>query len=102
VTSGAPEAQEMWDSSATLDERLLSSLEAIGRSVRGLGRSWEEVTRVNVYVREGITTSLAEAALRQIGDAARHGLHWYPSKTPLLGPYLECDARGVRREVVVG
>ena len=102
VTSGAPEAQGMWESSAAVDERLLSSLEAIGRSVSGLGRDWEEVTRVNVYVREGISTSLAEAALRQIGGAARHGLHWYLSKTPLLGPYLECDARGVRSQVVTG
>jgi hypothetical protein len=101
VTSGAPEAQEMWASKAKVEERLLSSLEAIGRSVTGLGRSWQEATRVNVYVREGISTDLAKAALRQIGGAARHGLHWYLSETPLLGPYLECDARGVRRELVI-
>ena len=101
VTSGAPEAQAMWESAAGVDERLPSSLEAIGRSVTGLGRSWDDATTVNVYVREGISTSLVEAALRQIGGAARHGLHWYLTKTPLLGPYLECDARGVRREIVV-
>jgi hypothetical protein len=101
VTSGAPEAQTMWASSSGVDERLLSSLEAIGRSVAGLGRSWDDATTVNVYVREGFSTSLAVAALRQVGGAARHGLHWYLTKTPLLGPYLECDARGVRREVVV-
>ena len=101
VTSGAPEAQEMWESGAKVEERLLSSLKAIGRAVMGLGRSWEEVTRVNVYVRQGMSTEVAEAALRQIGGAARHGLHLYLSKTPLVGPYLECDARGVRRELVV-
>lgn len=102
VTSGAPEAQAMWESAAGVDERLLSSLEAIGRAVTALGRAWGDATTVNVYVREGISTSLAEAALRQVGGAARHGLHWYLTKTPLLGPYLECDARGVRRELVVG
>ena len=101
VTSGAPEALEMWATEVNVGERLVSSLEAIGRAVSGLGRTWEEATRVNVYVREGISTELAVAALRAIGGAARQGLHWYLTLTPLLGPYLECDARGVRREVVV-
>ena len=101
VTSGAPEAQAMWKSEAKVDERLLSSLDAIGRAIEGSGRAWEDATTVNAYVREGITTELAEAALGRVGGAARHGLHWYLTKTPLLGPYLECDARGVRREVVV-
>jgi hypothetical protein len=101
VSSGAPEAQEMWASTAGVDERLLSSLDAIGRAVVALGRAWEDATTVDVYLRQGISTSLAEAALRTIGGAARHGLHWYLTKTPLLGPYLECDARGVRREVQI-
>jgi hypothetical protein len=101
VSSGAPEDRSMWASDAKVDERLLSSLDAIGRAISGLGRSWDDATTVNVYVREGISTQLAEAALRRIGGAARHGLHCYLTKTPLLGPYLECDARGVRREVVV-
>ena len=101
VTSGAPEAQEMWAKEVNVGERLVSSLEAIGRAVMGLGRTWDEATRVNLYVREGISTELAAAALRVVGGAARQGLHWYLSKTPLLGPYLECDARGVRREVMV-
>lgn len=102
VTSGAPEAQAMWTSQASVDERLLSSLDAIGSALTGLGRTWEDATTVNVYLREGISTSLAQAALERIGGAARHGMHWYLSQTPLLGPYLECDARGVRREVQVG
>lgn len=101
VTSGAPEAQAMWDSPAAVDVRLLSSLDAIGRAIDALGRSWEDVTTVDVYVREGITTELAQAALARIGGAARHGLRWYLTKTPLLGPYLECDARGVRHEVQI-
>ena len=101
VSSGAPEAQAMWESAADVDERLLISLDAIGRAVVALGRSWGDATTVDVYVREGISTSLAAAALRAIGEAARHGLHWYLAKTPLLGPYLECDARGVRREVQI-
>jgi hypothetical protein len=91
----------MWESGAGVDERLLSSLDAIGNAVTALGRSWDDATTVNLYVREGISTSLADAALRRIGGASRHGLHWYLSKTPLLGPYLECDARGVRREVQI-
>jgi hypothetical protein len=101
VSSGAPEAQEMWASTASVDERLLSSLDAIGRAIVALGRSWEDATTVDVYLRDGIATSLAEAALKAIGGAARHGLHWYLAKTPLLGPHLECDARGVRREVQI-
>ncbi len=90
-----------WESAAGVDERLLSSLDAIGRVVEGLGRSWADATAVDVYVREGITADLAQAVLARIGPAARHGLHWYLTKTPLLGPFLECDARGLRREVLV-
>ena len=89
----------MWESAATVEERLLSSLDAIGRAVTALGHAWEDATVVDVYVREGISGSLAEAALQRTAGAARHGLHWYLSKTPVLGPYLECDARGVRQEV---
>ena len=101
VSSGAPEALAMWESGASVDQRLLSSLDAIGSAIIALGRSWEEATTVNVYLREGISTSLAEAALQRVGGAARHGLHWYLTKTPLLGPFLECDARGVRREIQI-
>lgn len=102
VTSGAPELQAMWTSDAPLDERLLSSLDAIGSAITALGHSWDDATAVNLYVREGISTTLAQAALERIGAAARCGLHWYLSKTPLLGPYLECDARSVRHEIVIG
>jgi hypothetical protein len=101
VTSGAPEAQAMWASGAAVEERLLSSLDAIGRAIAALGRTWDGATTVDVYLREGISTALAEAALQRTGAAARQGLHWYLTKTPLLGPYLECDARGVRHEIQV-
>lgn len=101
VTSGAPEAQAMWHSDADVGERLLSSLDAIGQAIAALGRAWGDATTVNLYVRDGITTDLAQAVLQRIGGAARHGLHWYLSKTPLLGPYLECDARSVRHEIQV-
>lgn len=101
VTSGAPEAASMWASGAGIDERLLSSLDAIGGAISSLGRSWDDTTTIDVYVRDGISTALAEAALRRVTGAARHGLHWYLSKTPLLGPYLECDARGVFQEILV-
>jgi hypothetical protein len=101
VTSGAPEAQAMWASGAAVEERLLSSLDAIGSAVTSLGRAWDDATAVDIYLREGISTDLAEAALQRVGAAARHGLHWYLTKTPLLGPYLECDARGVRREIQI-
>ena len=43
----------------------------------------------------------AETALQRIGAAARYGLHWHLTKTPLLGPYLECDARSVRHELLI-
>ena len=101
VTSGAPEAPSIWTSDATVEVRLLSSLDAIGKNIERLGGRRDDVTAVDVYVREGITVSAATAALERIGGAARHGLHWYLTLTPLLGPYLECDARCVRQEVVL-
>jgi hypothetical protein len=91
----------MWESDASVDTRLLSSLDAIGTAIGALGRSWGDATVVDVYLRDGISAALATAALEHIGPAARHGLHWYLSKTPLLGPFLECDARGVRHELVI-
>jgi hypothetical protein len=101
VTSGGPEDQAMWDSDASVDERLLSCLDAIGRAVTALGHTWDGATAIDVYLREGISTALAQAVLERIGGAAGRGLHWYLTKTPLIGPYLEADARGVRLEVLV-
>ncbi|CAA9237843.1 MAG: hypothetical protein AVDCRST_MAG77-1348 [uncultured Chloroflexi bacterium] len=101
VTSGAPEAQAMWASEVSVDERLLSCLDAIGGAVTALGHTWDDATAIDVYLREGISTVLAQAALERIGGAAGRGLHWYLTKTPLIGPYLEADARGVWQEVQV-
>lgn len=101
VASGAPEAQSMWASPAPTPERLLSSLDAVGSAIVALGLSWDDATVLDVYCPDGITAALAQATLERVGQAARHGLHWFFSRTPLLGPFLELDARGVRRELQV-
>jgi hypothetical protein len=42
-----------------------------------------------------------EEVLKPVGAAAIHGVHWYPSRPPILGLEYEMDIRGVALELVI-
>jgi hypothetical protein len=67
----------------------------------GLGCSWDQVRTVDVYtvhLHEGL---LETAVLPRLGGAARHGVHWYPTRPPVVDIEYEMDLRGVHGEQVI-
>ena len=75
---------------ATMQERL-----------RTLGGDWSRVTAIDIYTAQPIHGFLADEILKRAGDAAIHGVHWYPSRPPIQGLEFEMDLRGVARELVL-
>ena len=65
----------------------------------GLGMKWEHVTAVNVYTAVMNADWLVPQILARMGADAVHGIHWYPSRPPIVGLDFEMDLRGYRRTV---
>jgi hypothetical protein len=92
--SGATETRR--DGSAA--DRLQSIVEALARPMGELGVSWEASTAINVY---GATGAPADDVASAFGQAALHGITWFPSVPPLRDFEFEIDARGVGTEIVI-
>lgn len=63
--------------------------------LRGLGGSWEWVTAVEVYTVHSLDRVLETIILPRLGAAARHGVHWFHSRPPVVDIEFEMDLRGV-------
>jgi hypothetical protein len=44
---------------------------------------------------------VVERVLVRAGDAAVHGIHWFPSRPPIVGLKLEIDVRSAGLELVL-
>jgi hypothetical protein len=69
--------------------------------LQALGGAWPDVTTIDIYTAQPIEALLAETVLGPAGAAAIHGVHWFPSRPPVIGLEYEMDLRGVAREVVL-
>lgn len=69
--------------------------------LKGLRRSWPDVTAVDVYTVHPIRSFLPETILKRIGPAAARGVHWYYGRPPIAGLDFEMDLRGVREEIAL-
>jgi len=83
---------------AALVEKGDQVLETMGRRLAALGRSWDEVTTVNLYTRHDVDAALAARLVAPLGTGALHGVRWFPSDPPVIGLEFEMDVRGVAAE----
>jgi len=67
--------------------------------LRGLGRTWEAVSKANIYTAHSIAELLPTVILRRMGTAAIHGVHWHFSQPPIEDIEFEMDLRGTRTEL---
>ena len=113
VVAGSGELQEGGRSAEAIVRRGETSPDAMAAKaahvmatqharLTGLGGTWSDVTRIDIYTAFPIHSFLASGILERIGPAAVHGVHWYLSRPPIQGLEYEMDMRGVRREVQMG
>lgn len=77
-------------------------LRAMEKRLEGLEVGWEHVACTEVYTVQPIRDLLENLLLERIGPAAIHGIRWHYSRPPIDDLEFEMDARGVRRELVIG
>jgi hypothetical protein len=69
--------------------------------MRALGAAWSRVTTIDVYTAHAIHDLVVDEILRRAGDAAIHGVRWFPSRPPIQGLEFEADLRSLRREFIL-
>lgn len=73
----------------------------ITKRLEGLGVSWAQVTRTEVYTVQPFQDLAGPLLLDRMGRSTLAGLTWHPSRPPIDELEFEMDARGVRQEVVL-
>ena len=79
-------------------DRMRSILEELGRRMVDLGVTWNDATGINVY---GAVGSPMDDVISEFGEAALHGLTWFPSLPPIRDLKFEVDVRAVGTEIVL-
>jgi hypothetical protein len=97
VLSGAPE-EESGDAATMLD----SIMRVLALRLEEIGASWSDATAIQLYGIDDVQAELVDRALSRTGQAAVHGIHWFPSRPPIVGLKLEIDVRSAGLELVVG
>jgi len=66
-----------------------------------LGCRLSDSTAVQVYAAGALDPDAIADVATELGDAAIHGLRWFPSLPPIEGLKYEIDARAARTELVI-
>jgi hypothetical protein len=80
---------------------LTSMMRTLSGRMGELGVTWEDATRIQLYGVDDVQALLVDHVLRQLGPAAIHGIHWFPSRPPIEGLNLEIDVRSAGTELVL-
>jgi hypothetical protein len=86
---------------ADLESMIASMMGSLSARMAELGVKWEDATRIQLYGIDDVQGLLVEHVLRQLGPAAVHGIHWFPSRPPIEGLNLEIDVRSAGTELVI-
>jgi len=96
VLSGAPEDEG--DDTAT---RLDSIMRVLSSRLETLGVAWDDATAIQFYGVDDFQNLAVEKVLTRVGQAAVHGIRWFPSLPPIEGLKLEIDVRSAGTELVL-
>jgi hypothetical protein len=96
VMSGVPEEKP-----GDIESMLVSMMRVLTQRMGELGVSWEDATKIQLYGIDDVQGQLVPHVLRQLGPAAVHGIHWFPSLPPIEGLKLEIDVRSAGTELVL-
>ena len=94
ILSGVPEEIE------GDDRALLRNItEILTARATVLGCRLGDATAVQLYAAGAIDPDVIADVAAELGDAALHGLHWFPSLPPIQGLKYEIDARAAGTEL---
>ncbi len=82
-------------------EKAAYVVEVMAERLLGLDGAWDAVNRINIYTVQAISGLVEEIVLPKLAAAKAHGIHWYPSRPPIVDIEYEMDMRGVMRELYV-
>jgi hypothetical protein len=97
VLSGAPE--EVSGDAGTMLE---SIMRVLSLRLEEIGASWSDATAIQLYGVEDFQAAVVDRVLSRTGQAAVHGIRWFPSLPPIVGLKLEIDVRSAGLELVLG
>ena len=80
-------------------EKATYVVEVMEERLLGLGGTWDAVNRINIYTVHPISGIVEEIVLPKLVVSKGHGVHWYPSRPPIVDIEYEMDMRGVRQEL---
>ena len=96
VLSGAPE-EESGDAATMLE----SIMRVLSLRLDEIGASWSDATAVQLYGVDDFQAEVVDRVLSRTGEAAVHGIRWFPSRPPIVGLKLEIDVRSAGLELVL-
>jgi len=94
VLSGAPEPHP-----GTPAEMLDAIVQVLSGRLKDLGAAWVDATAIQLYGVDNVQDLIVDRVLSRAGDAAVHGIKWFPSLPPIEGLRFEVDARSVGTEI---
>ena len=97
VLAGAPE-EEPGDAATMLE----SIMRVLSLRLEEVSATWSDATAIQLYGVEDVQALVVEKVLKWTGQAAVHGIHWFPSWPPIVGLKLEIDVRSAGLELVLG
>jgi hypothetical protein len=97
ATEGSVRAGE--SSPDALAAKTAAVVDELGGRLAELGLEWSAVGQVAIYTAHDALAVVQAALLPRLGQAAVHGLRWFPSRPPIVGLEMEIDARRVRQEL---
>jgi hypothetical protein len=83
------------------DDRVRSIIETLEERMAELDVEWSDCTAVNLYSQTSALGTVEQEVLKHLGDAAFHGITWFPSLPPIRDLYFELDVRGVGTELTL-
>lgn len=82
-------------SALAMQEKARTVLQVMEDRLHGIGKTWSDVARTNVYTVEALEPILTTTLLPRLGEAAIQGVNWYYSRPPIAGLAYEMDLRSV-------
>ncbi len=86
-------------SAEAMKEKAAYVIQVMEDRLLGLGGTWDLVNRVNIYTVHPLNGLVEDIVLPKLGNAQRHGIHWYQTRPPVIDIEFEMDMRGVAQEL---
>jgi len=86
-------------SADAMQEKAAHVMQTMQARLSGLKATWADVTAVDVYTVHPLESFLEETILRQMAEAAVHGVRWCYGRPPIVDVEFEMDMRGIYRDI---